>query len=396
MAEVDPLTGLASLEFQRPQTEKFQESLLKKLESGGAKASQKKYLDDRSYQAELNRYRGYESPTEWQRTFLGELETDWATIRSLEAQKRNLESDLIREWYGKDDLQSRKIVRPENLPMIRELEGRISSLRTKAPPTQAGLEAFKETGEGKLIVGAIEGLDKENQLLGEISGFRTQAERAMALELQRRMEEIGYQEGEARASIGEVGAKKGVLRSTFTQRGIEQSALREQERIGTERIGVQSSITNLRDAEAKLIKDIENQREQLLTIRSASELEQLERQRNMLVESELRTNFQQVLANSQMSAMKKQQMMGTLTSLASTAVMAVALCWVARAVFGPDNVRWVHARTYIIQDSPLWFYRLYSKHGESFAKIVEKSKILKAMLKPLFLYFAKKGEKRWQ
>jgi len=361
--DIDPITGLPPLTYERPQTAKIEESLEQRLLAGGESIYQKA-ISENSQKAAL------EDEIYWLRRYLDERKP------------------------GHDD--SAAFVRQKQL---NEAEIKLANL---APPIsrEQAQKQYLATGEGKLITGAKESLAKEQEILGGISQVRLSAEQEMARELQRRMETIGYQEGEARATIGESGAKRGLLRSTFTQSGIEQSSLREQERIGVERIGTQANIQNIRSAEVQLVKGIENQREKLLTIRSIEEIEQLERERNMLVESEIRTNFMKAMAQAQIDAQKKAQMMGTITSLASTAITAAAIygasgCWVARAIFGADNIEWLYARTYVIQDSPNWFYRLYMKHGEKVSKVVEKSLVLKLILKPIFNYFAYKGEKKW-
>ncbi len=46
---------------------------------------------------------------------------------------------------------------------------------------------------------------------------------------------------------------------------------------------------------------------------------------------------------------------------------AVAQCWVARAVYGEENPRWMLFRDWLMEDSPAWFHALYLRHGERFA-----------------------------
>jgi hypothetical protein len=71
------------------------------------------------------------------------------------------------------------------------------------------------------------------------------------------------------------------------------------------------------------------------------------------------------------------------------------MCWVARAIFGAGDIRWIYARNYVFNHGPVWFRNWYAKNGEEFAKKVKKSKILKALITPLFVYFANKGEELW-
>jgi len=66
-------------------------------------------------------------------------------------------------------------------------------------------------------------------------------------------------------------------------------------------------------------------------------------------------------------------------------------CWVARAVFGEDNQKWLEARRYVLCESPGWFYSWYMRHGEAFAEHVKRSKLLRWGLRPLFKYFAWRG-----
>ena len=47
--------------------------------------------------------------------------------------------------------------------------------------------------------------------------------------------------------------------------------------------------------------------------------------------------------------------------------MGGACCWVARAVYGEDNPRWLLFREWLLSDAPAWFRDLYIRHGERFA-----------------------------
>jgi hypothetical protein len=51
---------------------------------------------------------------------------------------------------------------------------------------------------------------------------------------------------------------------------------------------------------------------------------------------------------------------------ASTTVSGVpsGFCWVARAAFGESDIRWMIFREWLLSDAPLWFRRLYGRHGE--------------------------------
>jgi hypothetical protein len=40
-------------------------------------------------------------------------------------------------------------------------------------------------------------------------------------------------------------------------------------------------------------------------------------------------------------------------------------CWVARAAFGETDIRWMIFRSWLLDDAPLWFRRLYIRNGEA-------------------------------
>jgi len=67
-----------------------------------------------------------------------------------------------------------------------------------------------------------------------------------------------------------------------------------------------------------------------------------------------------------------------LTSAAATA--ALASCWVAREVYGVDNLAWVSFRYWMLNESPSWFRATYLKYGERFARFISDKPRLKARI----------------
>ena len=61
-------------------------------------------------------------------------------------------------------------------------------------------------------------------------------------------------------------------------------------------------------------------------------------------------------------------------------------CWVAREVYGKNNIEWFIFRTWLQYDSPKWFKKLYIKHGESYAKFIKHKPMLKWMTKKAMDY----------
>jgi hypothetical protein len=59
------------------------------------------------------------------------------------------------------------------------------------------------------------------------------------------------------------------------------------------------------------------------------------------------------------------------------------VCWVARAVYGADNPRWVLFRAWLLEDAPRWLRALYLRYGAAFAPLVARQRWLAAGLRPL-------------
>ena len=58
-------------------------------------------------------------------------------------------------------------------------------------------------------------------------------------------------------------------------------------------------------------------------------------------------------------------------------------CWVARAVYGEGNPRWLLFRDWLAFQAPAWLRRGYVRHGEGFARLVRGSALLRSLLRPL-------------
>ncbi len=56
-------------------------------------------------------------------------------------------------------------------------------------------------------------------------------------------------------------------------------------------------------------------------------------------------------------------------------------CWVARAVYGVHNPRWLLFRFWLLQQAPGWFRRLYLRHGARVASWLENKPLLKAVIR---------------
>tara|TARA_R100001591_G_C4346318_1_gene182020 strand:- start:13 stop:2184 length:2172 start_codon:yes stop_codon:yes gene_type:complete len=69
-------------------------------------------------------------------------------------------------------------------------------------------------------------------------------------------------------------------------------------------------------------------------------------------------------------------------------------CWVAREVYGKNNIEWFIFRTWLQYDSPKWFKKLYIKHGESYAKFIKHKPMLKWVTKKAMDYIIKSKRRK--
>lgn len=56
-------------------------------------------------------------------------------------------------------------------------------------------------------------------------------------------------------------------------------------------------------------------------------------------------------------------------------------CWVAREVYGEDNIKWLIYRNWLFTKAPTWFKNLYIKHGSSFADYIMDKPLVKSLIR---------------
>lgn len=81
------------------------------------------------------------------------------------------------------------------------------------------------------------------------------------------------------------------------------------------------------------------------------------------------SNAQQV-AMQQAQSQQESAKMGDTGELIGTAMMAAKMCWVARAVYGDDNPRWIDFYYWKENSAPAWFKFLYNSFGRYFAMLI--------------------------
>lgn len=75
--------------------------------------------------------------------------------------------------------------------------------------------------------------------------------------------------------------------------------------------------------------------------------------------------------------------LGALGSLGGAGIMALALCWVARAAYGVENPRWLQFRDFVLRTAPAWFFELYRTHGPTAAARVAADPALRLRVRSL-------------
>lgn len=62
---------------------------------------------------------------------------------------------------------------------------------------------------------------------------------------------------------------------------------------------------------------------------------------------------------------------------------SIAGCWIARAVYGQNNSRWLVFRGWLVNKAPSWFRRWYMIHGPAIGRTIERHPLLRAALTPI-------------
>jgi hypothetical protein len=89
-------------------------------------------------------------------------------------------------------------------------------------------------------------------------------------------------------------------------------------------------------------------------------------------------------AQAQANAGKQSGVMSMIGSLGGAAIGAgarIAMCWVAREVYGEQNPEWLLFRDWVMYDAPEWFAELYCQFGERVAKFISNKPAIKAVIR---------------
>jgi hypothetical protein len=92
--------------------------------------------------------------------------------------------------------------------------------------------------------------------------------------------------------------------------------------------------------------------------------------------------IQQENANASAAAQRSAGKSAGVGSAVGGALTALAiLCWVAREVYGKEDIRWTIFRQWIYTEAPEWLFKLYAKHGEKFAEYISDKPFIKRIVK---------------
>jgi len=58
-------------------------------------------------------------------------------------------------------------------------------------------------------------------------------------------------------------------------------------------------------------------------------------------------------------------------------------CWVAREVYGTEDLKWLDFREWMLNKAPSWLRWLYKKYGESFANFIKDKPFIKDKIRKL-------------
>ena len=70
-----------------------------------------------------------------------------------------------------------------------------------------------------------------------------------------------------------------------------------------------------------------------------------------------------------------------MTGLFSLGSAAIGLCWVARAVYGESNPKWLIFREWLLTLAPKWLLKLYIRFGERFASFIKDKPKIKNIIR---------------
>jgi len=115
---------------------------------------------------------------------------------------------------------------------------------------------------------------------------------------------------------------------------------------------------------------------------------------NALAIAELDSKTRTSIAGEQAGSAAGSAIGNLISTLGSAYIMSGGFCWVAREVYGPQNLQWFIFRAWLQFDSPKWFKNFYGKHGKTYAKVIKYLPPLKWATKKFMDYVVDKKKRK--
>lgn len=160
-----------------------------------------------------------------------------------------------------------------------------------------------------------EDIVKEDELRQNLSDTRVNREQLLNKILGQTLGEISTIADVERAAAGEIGAKKGLTRSTFTKNQVDEASLREAQSRQQAQSDIAEEVERGREAERKTIQSLEDRRQRLKTQAELEDLASLQRELQFLDETNVRRAFEAELAQSALDQRQKNMMIDTMGGL---------------------------------------------------------------------------------
>ena len=173
--------------------------------------------------------------------------------------------------------------------------------------------------------------EREARFRDETIDVRQRREEALGTELERRLEEYGYQAEVARTRTGEQQSQRGMLRSTVTGRRLGDIALQETATKAKGRFALKQEVAKGREEERRLFSKREDVQEAAKTSRMYAELDQSITTITHLSSTVQEMKLRKKLSDEQISAAKTNATISAVGTVIGAVILA-AVAWYAAPV----------------------------------------------------------------
>ena len=165
---------------------------------------------------------------------------------------------------------------------------------------------------------------RESRFKEETIDVRQRREEALGTELERRLDEFGYQADVARTRTGEQQAERGMLRSTVTGRRLSDIALKETAVQAKGQFELKQEVSRGQEEERRLFTKREDIQEAAKTSRMYAELDQSISTISNLSSTIQEMKLRKQLSDDQIAANKSNAVLSAIGAVVSAVIVAVA------------------------------------------------------------------------